>query len=205
MTYKEEFLKTKLTDYCNQYKAVASLSILAIAKNDVVLIKKLHKDLKKIFDTTMSFLEPLCSKSIISKLKNMDLSLIPQSMESLKIIDSYQKILSLKYTKVETDNIEDKIYLNKMSIEFNPLEEIPYLNIARALYENENYSEAIELCEFIKTITDTAPVWSLIGDIYRTLKMYGKSIEAYKYYLKLNEDDDEATETLKEIYEEALS
>ena len=73
------------------------------------------------------------------------------------------------------------------------------------LYENENYSEAIELCEFIKTITDTAPVWSLIGDIYRTLKMYGKSIEAYKYYLKLNEDDDEATETLKEIYEEALS
>ena len=114
MTYKEEFLKTKLTDYCNQYKAVASLSILAIAKNDVVLIKKLHKNLKKIFDTTMSFLEPLCSKSIISKLKNMDLSSIPQSMESLKIIDSYQKILSLKYTKVETDNIEDKIYLNKI-------------------------------------------------------------------------------------------
>ena len=68
-----------------------------------------------------------------------------------------------------------------------------------------NYSEAIKLCEFIKTITDTAPVWSLIGDIYRALKMYGKSIEAYKYYLNLNEDDDEATETLKEIYEEALN
>ena len=35
--------------------------------------------------------------------------------------------------------------------------------------------------------------------------MYGKSIEAYKYYLNLNEDDDEATKTLKEIYEEALN
>lgn len=204
MTNKEEFLKTKLTDFCNQYKAIASLSILAIAKNDVSLVKKLHNDLKKIFEDTMNFLDLFCSKSMLLKYRNLDFSTIPSNFESLKIIDSYQKILSLKYTKVETDNIEDKILLNKMSVEFNPMEEIPYLNIARILYENKNYFESLELCEYIKTITDTAPVWSLIGDIYRELKMYGKSIEAYKYYLKLNEDDDEASETLQKIYEEAL-
>ena len=113
-------------------------------------------------------------------------------------------MLSLKYAQTEVENVIDKIILNKLSVDFNCLEEIPYLNIAKLLYEQGKYAESLKLCEFIKTITDTAPVWNIIGDVYRAVGRYGKCIEAYKKYLVLNEDDEEVAEKLLQTYEEAL-
>jgi len=168
-------------------------------------IKKLHNDLNEVFSSVVQFLKKTGSAKIAEQITYDEYGHLPEDFNSLKIIDSYKKILSLKYTNVETDNIEDKIYMNKLSVELNPPEEIAYLNIARALYENGNYAESLELCKFIKTISDTAPVWCLLGDIYRSLKMYGESIDSYRTYLELNENDEEAEQTLSEIYEEALS
>jgi len=205
MGTKEEFYKTKLTDLCNTYKSIASLSILSCARNDIEQIKKLHNDLNEVFSSVVQFLKKTGSAKIAEQITYDEYGHLPEDFNSLKIIDSYKKILSLKYTNVETDNIEDKIYMNKLSVELNPPEEIAYLNIARALYENGNYAESLELCKFIKTISDTAPVWCLLGDIYRSLKMYGESIDSYRTYLELNENDEEAEQTLSEIYEEALS
>lgn len=205
MSYKQEFYKNRITDLCNSYKALASLSMLALAEKNIKQVIKLHNGLNDLFNDIVKFITLLNDKEILKSVKELEIDNLPDYLSSLKTVFSYNKILSLNYTETEIDDIQDKILLNKMSVEFNHAEEIPYLNIARVLYEQGKYAEAVELCEFIKTISDTAPVWNLLGDIYRAVKRYGQCINAYRIYLELNEDDEEVANKLAEVYEEALT
>ncbi|MCM1266146.1 MAG: hypothetical protein NC200_08105 [Candidatus Gastranaerophilales bacterium] len=205
MNHKEEFYKNKITDLCNSYKVVATLSMLALSEKNVKCVIKLHNDLNAIFGKIIEFIALLNDEELLSKVKNLEVSELPEYLSSIKTIFSYNMMLSLKYAQTEVESVEEKILLNKLSIDFNYKEEIPYLNIAKLLFEEKHYAEALELCEFIKTITETAPVWNISGDVYRALKRYGKCIEAYKTYLDLNEDDDEVAEKLLQVYEEALN
>lgn len=204
MDYKKEYIKTKLTELSNSYKSVAILSDYAIKTNDFKLVYSLFCELKSIFNKILSFVKNNCPKSIYEKVENLDTENLPDYFEPLKTVDIYSKILSLKYPNIETDNPKEKIMLHKMGIEFNPTEEISYLGIAKILLEEKKYPQVIKLCEYIKTISDTAPVWEILGDTYRELKDYGKSIDAYSKYLELNEKDAEGEAKLAETYEEAL-
>lgn len=205
MDYKNEFYKNRLTEYCNSFKAVASLSMLALAQKNVNVVMSLYKKLNIIFTDIVNLTEIIYDNDIVNCVKTLEVDKLPDFFDVLKTVDSYYKMLSLKYAQTEFETDEENILLNKISIEINHKEEIPFLNIAKIFYNNEKYAEAIEICEYIKTISDSAPVWSILGDIYRATKEYGLSIEAYKKYLELNEDDYEVEKTLQDVYEEALS
>lgn len=202
---KEKFLKNKITDICNIYKAAASLAAAAAADNNIELVKKLHKNLREIFSFMTNTIELYNDPKITEKIRNNDFENLPDWLSYARIADYCRKMTALKYTNTDCNDIENQIMINKMAIELNPEEEISYLKIARTLYEQEKYTQALELCEYIKTISNTAPVWSLSGDIYRSLGKYDKSIDSYLTYVKLNEDDEKALKTLDEIYEEALN
>ena len=122
----------------------------------------------------------------------------------LNIVDIYNKLLSLKYLGFKTENSEEKIIISKMSIEFNPEEELAYISLAKSLYEFGKYPEAVSLCEYIKTFSETAPVWEILGDVYRDLEVWGKSVEAYKKYVEINDGDLEVADKLESVYKEAL-
>ena len=205
MDYKVEFYKNRLTELCNSFKAIASLSILALEQKNFKKVMLLYKKLNNVFEDIKKLVELYGDTNLTKQVKELDMANIPEEFDILKTIDSYYKVLSLKYAQTEFESDEEKILLNKISIELNYKEEIPYLNIARIMYSNGKYAEAIELCEYIKTITDSAPVWNILGDIYRATKDYGMAIEAYKKYLELNEDDYEIEKVLEEVYEEALT
>lgn len=201
----KDVLKNKLTDLTNTYKIVGTLSALAVAQGDIPSIKEQYKVLKEIFSEIMTLIEKNCSKKEIELAKNLDVENLPEYLAPLSTIDIYNKILALKYTNVETENYEDKIEINKMSIDFNHTEEMAYLNIAKVLYEQKKYIEGLRLCEYIKTLATTAPVYEILGDIYRDMKYYGDSVASYKRYLELNENDTDAKARLNEIYEEAIA
>lgn len=204
MDYKKEFLKNKLSDLSNSYKTVAILSAYAVKNNDFALAKSQYTELKEIFSEIQNIIKLCCPKSVCEKAENMDIDNLPEYFEALRVVDVYSKILSIKYPNIKTDSPLEKIILNKMSIELNPTEELSYLGIAKVLFEEKKYPEVIKLCEYIKTISNTAPVWEILGDTYRELKQYGKSIDAYVKYLELNEKDREGEEKLQKVYEEAL-
>ena len=196
MDYKVEFYKNRLTDLCNSFKAIASLSILALEQKDFKKVILFYEKLNNIYSDIIKFVELYADENLTRQVKELDLNEIIEDFEVLKTIDSYYKMLSLKYAQTEFESDEEKILLNKISIELNYKEEIPYLNLAKIMYNNAKYAESIELCEYIKTITDSAPVWHILGDIYRATKDYGMAIEAYKKYLELNEDDYEVEKVL---------
>ncbi len=204
MDCKKEYLKIRLTELSNSYKSVAILSDYAVKKNDFKLAYSLFCELKAVFRTILFIVKNNCPKSIYEKVVNLDTDALPDYFEPLKTVDIYSKFLSLKYQNIETNNPKEKMLLCKMSIEFNPKEEISYLSIAKLLLAEKKYPEVIKICEYIKTISDTAPVWEILGDTYRELKEYGKSIDAYVNYLELNEKDSEGEKKLRETYEEAL-
>ena len=198
-------LKNKLTDLTNAYKVVGTLSVLAVAQKDIETIKEQYKILKEIFSEIVEVVEKNCSKKEVEMVKNLDIDNLPEYLKPISTVDIYNKILALKYTNIEIEDYEDKIEINKMSVELNHIEEMAYLNIARTLYEQKKYVEAIRLCEYIKTLATTAPVYEILGDVYRDLKYYDESIASYKRYLELNENDTDAKARLDEIYEEALA
>lgn len=201
---KEKFLKYRLTDLCNSYKAIATLTTFAIASKDFPQVKKQFFLLKEIFNRVLSLIKPIVKTEIYKNAKNLNVSELPDYLEPLKTIDAYCKILSLKYANYETSDFKEKLMLNKMSIDCNCMEDIPFIKIGRALFENGNYPEAMQICYHLKEISDTAPTYSLMGDIYRKQGNYGEAINAYLKYLELNENDEEGMETLQQLYEEAL-
>ena len=204
MTSKEQFIKNRISEMSNAFKVVAELSEVSIISGDIDSVMWLNIQLNSIFERIVDFAKSMESADIVKKVKDLNVKELPEYLSSLEIIDAYKKLLSLKYTNIETDNFEEKIKLNKMSIDYNWEEEIPYLIIARYLYEKEHYEEALKLCEYILKITSTAPVYNILGDIYRKLGEYGRAIENYKKYTEMNDGDDEAIETLNTLYEEAL-
>ena len=201
----KKVLQNKLTDLANTYKIVGTLSTLAVAQKDIKSVKNQYKILKEIFAEMIDLTEKNCPKNEVELAKNLDVDNLPEYLKPLATVDIYNKILALKYSNLETESYEDKIEINKMSIDFNHTEEMAYLNIAKVLYEQKKYVEGLRLCEYIKTLATTAPVYEILGDIYRDLKYYGDSVASYKRYLELNENDTEAKDRLNEIYEEAIA
>lgn len=198
-------LKDKLTDLTNVYKIVGTLSVLAVAQKDIETVKEQYKILKEIFSEIIELVEKNCSKNEVEMVKDLDIDNLPEHLKPLTTVDIYNKILALKYTNIEIEDYKDKIEINKMSVELNHIEEMAYLNIAKTLHKQKKYVETIRLCEYIKTLATTAPVYEILGDVYRDLKYYDESIASYKRYLELNENDIEAKARLDEIYEEALA
>ena len=198
------YLKNRLSELSAKFRVNTELSVLAVKKNDYKAVKGLYSELTDILTEIMNMVKLTEKAEYIKKVKHLQTDKLPDYMQSLTIVDAYKKLLSLKYTGFKSDNYEETISVNKMSIDFKYDEDIPYLLIGRILYENGKYVEALKLCSYIETITTTAPVWSLYGDIYRKLGEYGKAIHSYLKYLELNEDDEEGKQTLAELYEEAL-
>ena len=205
MDYKKEFLKNKITELSNSYKFVASMSAYAVKMSDFQTVVEQNKILHEIFDQIVSVVKRFCPKSIVEKVENLDIDGLPDYLKSLNNVVVYNKITSLKYSSMETDNPKERLLLDKMSVEYSPDEEIHYISIAKTLCQEGKYPEAIEVCEYIKTISDSSPVWEILGDIYRATKDYGKSVEAYTKYLKLNENDNEGEVKLKEVLDEVLA
>jgi len=204
MSDLKTFLKNRLSELATKYKVNAELTILAILKGNFKAVETLYYELNDTDNRIHNILKQTSNQEEIKNIKHLQLDELPDYLHSITIVDAYKKLLSLKFTNFESENLEEKICVNKMSVNFKYDEDIPYIIIARTLYKNKKYPEALKLCEFIETISSSAPVWSLYGDIYREIGEYGKAIQSYLKYLELNKNDEEGLETLEELYEEAL-
>lgn len=204
MDNKESFLKHRVSDLSNMFKGLAELSDFLLEQKDFETAKKIYTEQNKVLDRIVNTTKPLVPESVLKNIKDINNEELPECLNSLELVDAYKKLLSIKYATVNPDKMEDKIKFYKMSIEYNWAEEIPYLGIAKTLYENNHLEEALRLCNYILEITTTAPVYKLMGDIYRKYGEYGSAIENYIKYTDMNDGDDEAFEILSELYEEAI-
>ena len=204
MQNRELYIKNKLTDYANVYKTIADFSILSIKQNNVTLTIKLLTSLNRVFERILNFIKISCPEDLYKKCEEYDFEELPEFLSPLKVADAYMKILSLKCLNLETDNVEEKLFILKMSLALNYKEEIPYINLADFLYKNKKYSEAIALCNMIKNLSNSAPAWEISAKSYRKLKRYSEAIEDYNTYISINEGDDDGKTELEKIYKESL-
>ena len=172
----------RINELCDSYKIVVSLSMLAVAENDIDGVFTLNKSLKRIWNTLKPY----------------------NDNKNVQILDTYNKLLALEYSKLETDNPDKQLKIIKLCIDFDYSESLHDIALAKFFYQEKKYPEAIMLSQYLTTICDSAPPYLVLGKCYRDLKMYDMSIRAYKSYLTLNENDKEAEEELNEIFEEML-
>ena len=177
-----ETKKVGLDELCESYKAIAILSKLAVAENDISGVMTLNNSLKRISQSL--------SGQISSKTEN--------------ILESYNKLLALNYAKLKTDNPDEQLKIIKMQLAFDYKESLHSISLAQLFYQEKKYKEAITLAEYLTMVCESAPPYLLLAQSYRDLKMYDKSIKAYNTYLLLNENDEEIKEELDEVYEEML-
>ena len=204
MDNKKLFIKNNIEELTNRYKTVATLSLVPIVHKDFVLIKKLHTELHEIYDELINIVAKLCTKEELKAVKEFDVKTLPDYLQPIKIIKEYQEILALHYAYTKLKNQFDYLRINKMSIEFNPNEELAYYNIMVTLIKNKKYAEAIKIGEYVAEFSSSSTVWDFLGAIYYKLKKYGKALEAYNNYLKLNNDDSDILNKIKKIYKELL-
>lgn len=155
--------------------------MLAVAENDIEGVFSLNEGLKRISKTLENY-----------------------SSKDIDILETYNKLLALEYTKLKPESANDKLRVLKMCIDFDYAESLHSIALAKFLCEEKKYKEAIMLAEYLTTVCDSAPPFLVLGKCYRDLKMYDMSIKAYKSYLILNENDKEAEAELNEIFEEML-
>lgn len=203
MTRADKRLVTKIFDLCNGYKLTSILAVYASKKEDYDFIINQYKILKDIWKRLLDVIKTNYTQSIYEDVLQFKLADLPDELQPLQTVDIYNKILALKFSDVKTLGVKQTIELNNLSIELNPQEEIPYINIAKALYRDKQYEKALVYCDKIKT-PESAPVWEILGDIYRETGDYGSAIEVYNKYLLLNENDTQGVEKLKQTYLEAL-
>ena len=201
----KENIYNDLKIFSDKYKVIASLSVLSINMRNYSSVLSQNLVLKNLFNDILNFVQQNCGEKDYNLVKNMKSEDFPEYLEPLKTVDIYNKILALKYSCVSSEDLHTVLKFNELSIEFNPKEEIPYLNIANILFEKEKYLDAIKICEKIQSFSNTPPVKELLGKIYRKLGQYDLAIDFYKQYLDLNENDENALDVLYEIYNEALS
>ncbi len=203
--YKKELVKIKIKELCDKFKCCSTLAILAVKKENVKALRIIHNTLIEMFSTIIKTISKAYDKNIIAMIENEEFDKLPDELKCLKIVDVYKKFLSYEYINYKTDILKDKIILTKMSIEFNPFDEIPLTNLGNILLEQKKYDEAVSLIQYLRHYYDTAPIFNLSGDIYRALHQYGAAIENYKKYLSLNKKDKDVIDKLAKTYEEALS
>ncbi len=173
--------EARIQELCDSYKIIVSLSMLAIAEDDIDGIFTLNESLKRIWELV----------------KN-------SGHKDLELLETYQKILALEYSKLETESINDKLKLIKLAIDFDYSQSLHCLELAKFLHKEKKYPEAIILAQYLATICNEVPPLQILGKCYRELKMYDMSIKAYNSYLLINKNDKKAKEELNEIYEEML-
>ena len=194
----------KLNKYINAYKLTANLSMPAICNNDYNTVLNLNKMLKEIWAEILNIVKNNCEKDYYEKVKNFELNKLPDEFQGIKSVDIYNKILALKYTNIKLNDPKKQIRINELSLELNPDEDIPQINIAKIYYHEKKYEKAIKICTNIINISETAPAWEILGDIYQKQKDYGKAVESYKKYLELNENDTKGEEKLYKTYRESV-
>ncbi|MCR5265943.1 MAG: hypothetical protein K6E29_05045 [Cyanobacteria bacterium RUI128] len=204
MNYKEQFIKNKTEELTNRYKTVATLSVLSIINRDVKSVKSQYNELKNIYDEIMQIIENNCREEYYIAAKEFDFSILPDYLQSITAIQEYQNILALHYATTNLKNKAEYIQLNKMSIDFNPKEELPYFNIMKILYADKKYSEIIKMCEYLSTYSNSATIYSFMGSVYLKLKQYGKALRAFDIYTTLNQNDKQIENKIQKIYKEIL-
>lgn len=172
----------RISELFDSYSAIVSLSMLAIAENDIEGAICLNKSLKKIYN------------QITGKV----------SEKEQFTLESYQKLLGLEYSKLSNDNADKKLKTILMSIDFDYDETLHWIGLAQLFQKEKKYKEAIMLAEYLTTVCDSAPPYLVLARTYRDLKMYDMSIKGYNTYLLLNENDKEAKQELDKVFEEML-
>ncbi len=171
-----------ISELFDSYSAIISLSMLAIAENDIEGAICLNKSLKRIYN------------QITGKV----------SEKEQFTLESYGKLIALDYSKLSSDKINEKLKTVLMSIDFDCEETLHWIELAQLFQKEKKYKEAIMLAEYLTTVCESAPPYLVLARTYRDLKMYDKSIKGYNTYLLLNENDKEAKQELDEVFEEML-
>jgi predicted Zn-dependent protease len=122
----------------------------------------------------------------------MNFDEIPLELKEIKSLEYYNKLMALEYSNLTPENINDEIKILKMSIDFDWSEKLHFIKLAQLFYKEKKYKEAIMLAKYLVTVSETPPPWLVLAKSYRDLGMYGESIEAYKIYTGMNENDKEA-------------
>lgn len=178
----DKLSETRINELCDSFQIVVTLSMLAIAENDVAGAVILNQSLKRIWNE----LEPYADKKEVGAL------------------EAYKKLLALEYSKLQSDDIDERIKIIKMSIDFDYEETLHSIALAKVFCEQDKYKEAIILADYIRSIDSTAPSRLVLAQVYRKLKIYSLSVAFYKEYLQLNENDKEIKQELAEVYKEML-
>lgn len=174
--------KERISELLDSFKAIANLSMLAVAENDIDGVVTLNNSLKRLL------------KLLEGNLPEKDFN----------IIDSYKKLLGLEYAKLKSTDPNEQLKIIKMCIDFDNSESLHSIALAQLFQREKKYKEAILLAEYLTTICNSAPPYLVLAKSYRDLKMYDLSIKAYDSYLTLNENDKEAKNEQDEVFEEML-
>lgn len=204
MDYKNEFYKTRITQLCDSYKTIVHLSILASKQNRGNTVILLHQRLSQIYKDIVKTVETFDEKPILNLVETKQYEKLPSNLEPIKLIDSYNKLLALSYTEIESENPDERLKIIRLCLDFDYAEPLHSLSLAKFFLKNKKYREAILLSEYLTTVTNIAPPYLVIARAYSDLKMYAESIDAYNKYLLLNENDVQAENELNLVYEEML-
>lgn len=205
MSRKKEFLQNKLSEFFYTFKCSATLAILAIKRDNLSVVKSIHKNLVEIYEKLLELVTEIYGENICLLIKAERLGDLPKELSSFQMVNTYMKFLSYEYINLNLDNIEDKVCFSKMCIEFNPFDDIAFINLGQLLLKEGKYNEALAVANYLKDYTDTPPLYILLGDIYKSTGKYAQAIENYSYYLVKNKKDSDVIKKLNETYEEALS
>lgn len=201
MSYRKEFYKNKIEKLFDSYKSLVSLSILAVAENNVDAVMELNSRLKSIFATILETVKLFDEVTVYENLKSLNFQELPEELKILQTIETYNKLLALDYSKLKIDDINKKIKIVKLCIDYDYKETLHAIELAKLLYEAGKYREAIVLADFIRTIDNTAPSRLVLAQTYKDLKLYGLSLAFYKEYLSLNENDKEIKQEMQDVFE----
>ena len=204
MSYRKEFYKNKIEKLFDSYKSVVSLSMLAVAENNVDAVIKLNSRLKSIFETILETVKLFDKENVYENLKSLKFNKLPENLKIIQTIETYNKLLALEYSKLKTEDINKKIEIIKLFIDYDYKETLHSIELAKLLCDLGKYREAILLADFLRTVDTTAPARLVLAKAYRDLKVYGLSIAFYKEYLSLNENDKDVKQELQDVFEEMI-
>lgn len=204
MDYKEKYLKSRLTDLANSFKAIANISAYTTKINNYKIVKKQYDELKNIADEANLLVKEFCSEEICEKINNGEVDDLPEYLQPMKTIDTYKKILAFKYSSMYVSKKEETFAINKMSIDFDSSSELPLLNILGTLYGDKKYAEVLKLGTLWLEYYDNVTIIEYIARAYKNLGEKGKAIDYFRKYLAKYDEDDYIQKDLDKLYKECF-
>ena len=204
MNSTEKYLEKKLYEYSKIFEASALFSNYSLSCRNFDAVSFCHSNLCDIYERITALLNELCSADEIKLVEEQQFDKLPEYLVSLKSIEAYRKIIALTYSNFLFDD-KRNILLNKMSLELNSENELPYLNIAQILANCKKYPEAIKLINYLSELRYSAPVLLFMAKMYSGMKRYDKAIANYNSYLEIYDRDKKAKNSLNKIYDEVFS